>query len=233
MGGAYDPTRTRQVGSGVGKQREFIGEGKERVMATADFEVKQLLKAYRKGLISDELFAAEMAELTNGAQPGQAQYTYNDKPVDSEREMIMQLLDEFRCRENFAAEYLSRWIEVSDQECARGGLRAVQQREAYHARILEDRLRELGGIPQCTVSAERRENDLAFYASKEKNDAEKLLALSSRITDPAQALKYITSVIDQIQDDQQSKELLRSLVQDEMSSITWFKEACAVLNPAQ
>jgi bacterioferritin (cytochrome b1) len=202
-------------------------------MATADFEVRQLLKAYRKGLISDELFEAQIKELTSGAQNGHAQYTYNGKPVGSEREMIMQLLDEFRCRENFAAEYLNQWIAISDQECARGGLRVVQQREAYHAQILEARLRELGGIPQCSVPAERREADLAFYTSTEKKDAEKLLAIASRITDPAQTLKYITDVIDQIQEDQQSKELLRSLVQDEMSSIAWLKEACALLNPAQ
>jgi quercetin dioxygenase-like cupin family protein len=32
-------------------------------MATKDFEVQQLLKAYRKGLISDDLFAAQMKEL--------------------------------------------------------------------------------------------------------------------------------------------------------------------------
>src|SRR5437867_13321456 len=32
-------------------------------MASKDFEVQQLLKAYRKGLISDELFAAQMQEL--------------------------------------------------------------------------------------------------------------------------------------------------------------------------
>lgn len=38
-------------------------------MATRDFEVQQLLKAYRKGLISDELFEAQMKELaqTNGS----------------------------------------------------------------------------------------------------------------------------------------------------------------------
>jgi bacterioferritin (cytochrome b1) len=171
--------------------------------------------------------------MTKGEQNDHAQYTYNGKPVGSEREMIMQLLDEFRCRENFAAEFFNRWIDVSDQECARGGLRVVQQREAYHAQILEARLRELGGIPQCTVSAERREKDLALYASADKIDAEKLLALTKPLTDPAQTLKYITSVIDQIQEDQQSKELLRSLVQDELSSITWLKEACALLNPAQ
>lgn len=38
-------------------------------MATRDFEVQQLLKAYRKGLISDDLFEAQMKELaqTNGS----------------------------------------------------------------------------------------------------------------------------------------------------------------------
>jgi len=38
-------------------------------MATKDFEVQQLLKAYRKGLISDELFEAQMKDLgeANGA----------------------------------------------------------------------------------------------------------------------------------------------------------------------
>jgi quercetin dioxygenase-like cupin family protein len=37
-------------------------------MATKDFEVQQLLKAYRKGVISDALFEAQMKELgeTNG-----------------------------------------------------------------------------------------------------------------------------------------------------------------------
>jgi bacterioferritin (cytochrome b1) len=197
-------------------------------MATTDFEVRQLLKAYRKGLISDELFEAQMREVnTNGT----GSYTYNGQSHATEREMIMHLLDEFRCGENFAAEYLNRWIDVSDQECVRGGLRAVQQRENYHAQILEARLRELGGVPQCTVPQERRDKELPFYASSEKKDAEKLLSIASRIKDAATALKPITDVIEQIQDDQQSKELLRSLVDDEMSSVKWLMEACKTLNP--
>jgi len=40
-------------------------------MANKDFEVKQILKAYRKGLISDALFAEQMQELgANGAAGG-------------------------------------------------------------------------------------------------------------------------------------------------------------------
>ncbi|MBI3301059.1 MAG: hypothetical protein HYZ72_03125, partial [Deltaproteobacteria bacterium] len=96
-------------------------------MATTDFEVRQLLKVYRKGLISDALFEEQMKELNSG----QRSYTYNGQSHATEREMIMHLLDEFRCGENFASEYLNRWIEVSDQECVKGGLRAVQHRETY------------------------------------------------------------------------------------------------------
>jgi quercetin dioxygenase-like cupin family protein len=39
-------------------------------MATKDFEVQQLLKAYRKGLISDELFEKQMMELGDGGAGG-------------------------------------------------------------------------------------------------------------------------------------------------------------------
>jgi hypothetical protein len=35
-------------------------------MASRDFETQQLLKAYRKGLISEQLFATQMAEMGNG-----------------------------------------------------------------------------------------------------------------------------------------------------------------------
>ena len=196
-------------------------------MATTDFEVRQLLKAYRKGLISDELFAEQMKDL-NGAR----RYAYNGTTHTTESEMIMHLLDEFRCGENFASEYLNRWIAVSDQECVRGGLRTVQQRETFHAQLLEARLRELGGVPQCTVPVERREKELQFYASAEKKDLEKLQSIAARIKDPAQVLKPLTDVIDQIQDDQQSKELLRTLIDDEMSSIKWLLQACQTLSAA-
>ena len=196
-------------------------------MATTDFEVRQLLKAYRKGLISDELFAEQMKDL-NGAR----RYAYNGTSHATESEMVMHLLDEFRCGENFGSEYLNRWIAVSDQECVKGGLRTVQQRETFHAQLLEARLRELGGVPQCTVPVERREKELQFYASAEKKDLDKLQSIAARIKDPAQVLKPITDVIDQIQEDQQSKELLRTLIDDEMSSIKWLLQACQTLSAA-
>ena len=129
-------------------------------------------------------------------------------------------------------EYLNRWVEVSDQECVKGGLRVVQQREAYHAQILEERLRELGGSPQCSVPAERREKELPFFASTDSNDIEKLQSITAQLKDKdlTEILKPLTDAIDQIQDDQHSKELLGSLVDDEMSSVKWLMGACETLS---
>lgn len=197
-------------------------------MATTDFEARQLLKAYRKGLISDELFEEQMQELQSGTTS--QGYSYSGKSYETEKELVLAVLDEFRCGEDFAAEYLNRWVEVSDQECVKGGLRVVQQREAYHAQILEERLRELGGSPQCTVPAERREKDMSFFASTDSNDLEKLQSIAAQLKDPVEILKPLTDAIDQIQDDQHSKELLGSLVDDEMSSVKWLMGACETLS---
>ncbi len=71
---------------------------------------------------------------------------------------------------------------------------------------------------------------MALYASTEKKDAEKLEHVTSQFPDLSKALTFITDVIDQIQEDEQSKELLRSMVQDEMSSGQWLMEANQLLN---
>ena len=198
--------------------------------ANHDLEVKQLLKAYRKGIISDELFESEMSELSNGN--GARKYTFGGKSYDSEREMLVAFLDEYRCAENFAADYLGSWNDASNEDCVKGGLRMIEQREAFHAQLLESRLKELGGSVQCSVPTEQREKEMAMYAAKDKTDAEKLMYLTSQFPDLTKALSFITDVIDQIEDDQQTKELLRSMVQDEMSSGQWLQEACQLMNGA-
>ena len=62
--------------------------------------------------------------------------------------------------------------------------------------------------------------------------AEKLPAVTVSLADPGQALKSITDVIDQIREDQQSKELFHSLMQKEISSIQRVKELSSLLNLA-
>jgi hypothetical protein len=158
---------------------------------------------------------------------------YRGKENPGEREKIMHLLDEYRSSEGFVAEYLGRWIEVSDHEGLKGGLRTIREREAAHSRLLEARLRELGGVPQAAVPEERRNQSLALYASPEKKDVEKLHTLAILFQDPADFMKPVTDLIEQIQEDQQSKELLRTIVEDEWASIKWLVEMSRRLSTAQ
>lgn len=199
-------------------------------MPTADFEVRQLLKAYRKGVISDELFEEQMTELANGGPKADAAFTYNGTHHATEKDMLLALLDEYRCAESFAAEYLNGWLDATNEGCVKGGLQTIQQREAIHAQLLEARLCELGGTPQCKMPADQRKKELAFYSSKKKTDVEKLQNVYELIKDPAAALRQFTDSIDQIRDDQHTKELLRTIIDDEMSSIKWLKEACETMS---
>ncbi len=112
----------------------------------------------------------------------------------------------------------------------KGGLRTIHQRETFHAKLLEARLRALGGSPQCAVPAARREKEFTFYTSLEKSDEEKLQKAVGWIKDPAKALKPLTDVIDQIEDDQQSKQMLRTIIDDELGTIKWLQETRALLS---
>jgi hypothetical protein len=154
------------------------------------------------------------------------------KTNPSEREKIMHLLDQYSCTEGFVAEYLPRWIEVSANEAVKGGLRTVQSREAAHARLMKARLQELGGTRQYTIPAERREKEIPFFASPEKKDVEKLQALANLFGDPDEFLKPVTDLIGEIQEDQQSKELLRTIIDDERASIGWLTGMYKTLSAA-
>lgn len=147
---------------------------------------------------------------------------YKGKENPSERERILHLLDEYRCSEGFVSEYLGQWIELSSNEALKGGLRTIRERESAHSRLLEARLRELGGEPRATIPPERREQSLALFASAEKSDADKLQALATLFADPVDFMKPVTDLVEQIQEDQQSKELLRTIVDDEWASISWL-----------
>jgi hypothetical protein len=157
---------------------------------------------------------------------------YKGKDHPTERERIVHLLDEYRCSEGFVAEYLGRWIELSHNDGVKGGLRTIREREAAHSRLLEARLRELGGVPCAIMPEERRVQAMALYASAEKTDEEKLRALAILFQDPGDFLKPVTDLIEQIAEDQQSKELLRTIIDDEKASINWLVEMYHTLRTA-
>lgn len=171
-----------------------------------------------------------MSEEQMKTHQDQRQYTCYGRSHASERAMLLDFLDEYRCAEAFAAEYIGQWIDISTREYVKGGLRTIHQREIFHAKLLEARLHALGGSPQCAVPAARREKEFTFYTSPEKSDEEKLQKAVGWIKEPVKTLKPLTGVIDQIEDDQQSKQMLRTIIDDELATIEWLQETRALLS---
>ncbi|MBM3226504.1 MAG: ferritin-like domain-containing protein [Candidatus Tectomicrobia bacterium] len=158
-------------------------------------------------------------------------YTYKGRTFASERDMVRHLLDEYRCVEGFAAQYLGAWQAIAEEPRLRGGLRTVCGREQMHAEILEARLRELGGTPQCTPPPERV-LDLAYYSSAAHSDLDKLEKIALRLQDPEKVLSFLTQAIDQITEDRDTCALLSTILADERASIGWFVETWKALAPA-
>src|SRR5262245_56259450 len=90
------------------------------------------------------------------------------------REKIVKFVDQFRAGEALGAEVFGVWAAATPDEVLRGGLRVVQLREAGHARLLKERLKELGGSPQFRYPEDALSHE--FYGSREKSDPEKLRA---------------------------------------------------------
>jgi predicted TIM-barrel fold metal-dependent hydrolase len=83
---------------------------------------------------------------------------------------------------------------------------------------------------KAAVPMARREKQISLYTSPEKGDLEKLQKAVGWIKDPAEAIKPLTDVIDLIEDDQQSKQMLRTIIDDELATIKWFRETLTLLS---
>jgi hypothetical protein len=206
-------------------------------MSTVDrnFELRQLLKAYRKGLISDEVFEEQLCDLESGGppEPGSPetparQWHSQGKSFPSEQALLQHFLDELRAGESFGGEIFQRWQEVASHPGLRGTLRAISGREAMHGRILADRLREIGGTETACLPVSFAEATQARLASARISDGEKLREVLSRLPNAEAATAPLREVIDQIEDDLESRLLLELIVADEASTIDCLHR-CAVL----
>ena len=159
-------------------------------------------------------------------------HTYRNRQFDSERAMILALLDEYRCVEDFAAQYLTAWRGVVRDARVSGGLRTICGRERAHADALAARLRELGGEPRCEMPADRLP-DIDFYASPEHSDAAKMERTAQRLSPPEKVIGPIMAAIEQIREDADSRELLLTILEDERASIRWVIDAWESMRQAR
>lgn len=145
-------------------------------------------------------------------------------------EEVIRFLDQFRAGEALGEASTGAWIAVSDVDCVRGGLRVVQQREGMHARLLAERIKQLGGSCSYEIPDAIHASAMADVADASKGDAEKVLAFVQRFGDAEKALRPIFELADRLDGDPETQSLLRTIAQDERSTIEFFNEACALLN---
>jgi rubrerythrin len=196
-----------------------------------DFEFRQLLRAFRAGIITEQAFEAEMAEIERGGAANGAGGGFRafGKTYKSEREAIVRFLDKGLAAEANGALTFGNWAKVCTTDCIRSGLRMIAEREGYHARIFENRLRELGVEPHAEASAESvKVRECA--SDPQMTDSAKLLEFDGLLGNPEELIQPIFEFADRIKEDMETKEVLRLFAEDELSSAKWLKYACEALN---
>ncbi len=197
-----------------------------------DFEFKQLLRAFRSGIISEATFESEMKCLETGTMTngnGAGGFMAFGKTYGSERAAVISFLDKVRAGEANGGEAFAAWAQVCTTDCIRSGIRMVAEREAYHARIFGQRVMELGGEARAGATEEGRKF-CAYLGNASIPDTEKLLKFTQLVGKPEDAIKPICEFQASLKEDLGTKEALRLFAEDELSTAKWLWESCAALN---
>lgn len=188
-------------------------------MATDHDPIRTLLALYREGRIGEDELLARLA----AGEPGERASTPR---AAADRAALAELLDAYRAAELSGAETIRAWADRTADEELRGGLRVIAAREAAHAQLLEQRVRELGHAPTATVP-----EWLARYnrilLDEIPSDDERLAAVVARFPNVESATARLNAHIEQIRDDTLTRELLRLIAQDEELTLRWIHEAHA------
>ena len=143
---------------------------------------------------------------------------------------LLRFLDRFRAGEALGAETTRAWIEVSDVACVKGGLHVVAEREGMHARLLEGCIRAHGGTPRYEIPEAVCDQAMKRVSDRSRGDAAKVLEFVERTGDAEQALAPIYAMADRLDEDPETQSLLRTIAQDERSTLEFFQQACKLLN---
>jgi len=209
-------------------------EGLSEEFMKRDFEFRQLLRAYRSGIISDQTFESEMKNLEMGAANGttDAGFRAFGTTYTSEREAVIKFLEAVAPAETAGGEAVSEWLKTCKLDCIKGGLKMVVERESYHGRAFAQRLMELGGTVPQNVSPQVRES-IDYLCDTGMSDLAKLQKSVMRYPNPEETIRPLFEFADLIKEDQQTKEMVKLFAQDELSTLKWQHSLCTVLTEMQ
>jgi hypothetical protein len=143
--------------------------------------------------------------------------------VSTDEGTVAAFLDALRAAECAGADVLNAWLGVCRLDELRGGLRAIAEREAVHADLLASRLRELGAPCTATVNEMLRVGAVSRFGSRELSDEEKLSLVLARYPDDGAVTRPITRMMELLDGDPETRELLRLVAEGEGATIAWFR----------
>jgi len=146
------------------------------------------------------------------------------------RSELLRFLDRFRAGEALGKATTKAWIEVSDVACVKGGLRVVAQREGMHARLLTECIRAHGGTPSYELPEAVRLEAMKRVSDPARGDAAKVLDFVQQVGETEKALEPIYQMADRLDAEPETQALLRTIAQDERSTLEFFQQACKLLN---
>ncbi len=198
------------------------------MLADHERELSRLLALFRKGHISESVLLSQMREIENGSADdggddgGEAQAVDDTRPVGAMS--LASLLDDYRVAEASGAKALRAWAELSRDPVLVGGLRTIAAREAVHASLLEERVRELGGTPSAETPVWMSEYN-ASITDPDASDLDRLASLVAQFPAVDEAVAPLQRAIDSIDDDDLTRELLQTICQDEVATLEWIHAA--------
>ena len=174
-----------------------------------DFEFRQLLRAYRSGIISDQTFESEMKNLEMGATNGTTGPGFRafGTTYASEREAVVKFLEAVAPAETAGGEAVGEWLKTC-------------------------KLMELGGTVPQNVSPQIRES-IDYLCDTGMSDLAKLQKAVMRYPNPEETIRPLFEFADLIKEDQQTKEMVKLFAQDELSTLKWQHTLCTGLTEMQ
>jgi len=199
-----------------------------------NFEFKQLLRAFRTGIIDEATFELEMKSLENGAHSsngnGAGAFKAFGKSYGTEREAVMKFLEAVSAAETNGGDTVRAFLGVCTTDCIRGGLKMVAERESYHGRAFAARLTELGGTMPERENEEFRKN-IMYLRDAKVSDLAKLKRGAERFPNPEETIRPLFEFAASLKDDLMTKEMAQLFAEDELSTLKWQKAAWEALKP--
>jgi hypothetical protein len=142
----------------------------------------------------------------------------------SEHEAIVNVIDRFRVEETAGGMLFGVWADQCKIPELRGGLRVISERESYHGRIFERRLKDLGCECKATLNDPEGSSLGTCLVDPDVRDEEKLARFNGFIGDAAATTRPIREFGEAITQDVETKAALKLFCEDEFSTISWLRQ---------